>query len=94
MKIPETIKIGANIITVVLKPHYAIDSTCNGGWAMWEKNTLILADDMPEDRTATTLLHEILHFLNIYFEEKEATNISEGLMQIIRDNNIDFLNHG
>lgn len=90
MKIPNKIKIGACIIIIERRPHREIDSECNGGWAMWEENKLILADDMPEDREAVTFLHEILHFINIYLEEKEATFISEGLMQVIRDNGIEF----
>ena len=51
---------------------------------------LVLASDMPEDRTAVAFLHEILHFVNTYLEEKEVTFISEGLMQVIRDNDLDF----
>ena len=90
MKIPARIKIGANTVFIERRPRAEIDGECNGGWAMWESNKLILANDMPEDREAVTFMHEILHFINVYFEEQLVTNISESLMQVIRDNNIDF----
>lgn len=90
MKIPDRIKIHANEITIKRVPHSQIDLEGNGGQALWEQNILILADDLPEDRTAVSFLHEILHFINTYLEEKEATFISEGLMQVIRDNDLDF----
>ncbi len=91
MVIPTTLKIGANTITVIRKPMCEIDSDCNGGWAHWEKNTLYLADDMPEDREAEVFLHEILHFINVYLEEEQVTYISGLLLQVMRDNKINFL---
>ena len=90
MNIPDKLKIGANEVLVTRRPFAQIDAEGNGGIAFWEQNVLALADDMPEDRTAVAFLHEILHFINTYLEEKEATFISEGLMQVIRDNNLDF----
>ncbi|HLY40493.1 MAG TPA: hypothetical protein VKR52_04725 [Terracidiphilus sp.] len=90
MNIPEKLKIGANDVTIERRPFSQIDAEGNGGIAFWEQNVLVLADDMPEDRTAVAFLHEILHFINTYLEEKEATFISEGLMQVIRDNDLDF----
>jgi hypothetical protein len=91
MKIPKQIKIGANIVTVQRRPFAQIDAEGNGGIAFWEQNILVLASDMPEDRTAVAFMHEICHFINTYLEEKEVTFISEGLMQVIRDNKINFL---
>jgi hypothetical protein len=90
MNIPDKLKIGANEVRVERRPFAQIDAEGNGGIAFWEQNVLVLASDMPEDRTAVAFLHEILHFVNTYLEEKEVTFISEGLMQVIRDNDLDF----
>lgn len=89
MQIPKKIKIGANTFTIS-RGSFRTESDMDGGSCEWETNRIFLADDMPEDREATCFLHEILHGLNIYLTEEQATYLSEGLMQIIRDNNLDF----
>jgi|SRR6185436_5308986 len=89
MKIPEKIKIGGNNFKIS-RGSYRGEFDRDGGALYWETNDLYLANDMPEDREATCFLHEILHGLNIYLTEEQATYISEGLIQIIRDNNLDF----
>jgi hypothetical protein len=90
MIIPEKLRIHAQTIDVHNVPVDEIDKDGNGGRAIWEQNIIQLGADMPEDRTAVSFLHEILHFVNTYLEEKECTFISEGLLQVIRDNNLDF----
>jgi hypothetical protein len=90
MIIPEKLKIHAQTITIKRVPSSEVDSEGNGGSALWEQNIMLLANDLPEDRESVSFLHEILHFVNTYLEEKEATFISEGLLQVIRDNNLDF----
>lgn len=91
MIIPPVIRIGINTIMVVQKPMADIDSDCNGGWAHWEKNVLYLANDMPEDRKMETFFHEILHFINVYLPEEQVTFLSSSILQVIRDNKLDFL---
>lgn len=91
MNILQTLTIGANTIEVVLKPLAEIDSDCNGGWARWEHNQLIIASDIPEDRQAEIYLHEILHFINVYLEEEEVTYLSGALLSVIRNNKLSFL---
>lgn len=91
MELKKYYKIGANRVELRLKPCADITSDCDGGLANWERNTIDLGNDMPEDRQATAFLHEVLHMMNIYLTEEQATYISEGLTQIIRDNKINFL---
>lgn len=88
MKIPSSLKIGSQIIKVIQKPLLEIDSNCNGGWAMWEQNTLIIANDIPLARKEQIFIHEILHFINIYLEEEEVTYLSECIYQVFRDNKL------
>ena len=89
MKIPKKIKIGANIFSIK-RGSYTDDTSLDGGYLEWETNKMFVADDMPKDREATCFLHEILHGLNIYLTEEQVTYLSEGLMQVIRDNRLDF----
>ena len=90
MKIPSKLKVGANTFRVMRSPLNEGSSDHCGGWMDWESNTIFLGTDMPEDREATCFLHEILHALNVYLSEKETTYLSEALMQIIRDNKLNF----
>ena len=89
MKIPKKVKIGANTFTIK-RGSFRTESDMDGGFLEYETNILFLANDLPETRKATIFLHEVLHGLNIYLTEEQATYLSEGLMQIIRDNNLDF----
>lgn len=93
MKIPKLVKIGANTFKIS-RGSFRRESDMDGGSVEWESNLMFLADDMPEDREATCFLHEILHGLNIYLTEEQVTYLSEGLMQVIRDNKINFLYDG
>jgi hypothetical protein len=88
MNIPKQLKIGSQIIIVTQKPLDSIDSECNGGWARWEQNELILASNLPQDRKEQVFIHEILHFINIYLEEETVTYLSECIYQVFRDNKI------
>lgn len=88
MIIPNEIKIGTQIIKVTQLPRADIDSSCNGGWAKWEDNELIIASDVPQSRKEYTFFHEVLHFINVYFSEKEATYLAECLYGLLKDNDL------
>ncbi len=88
MKIPNELKIGTQTVKITQKPLSEIDSDCNGGWARWEQNEIIIASDVPQSRKEYLFFHELLHFINIYFEEKETTFLAEALYQVLRDNNL------
>ena len=90
MKIPDKIKVGGNIIKIVRGAYYTGTEQHDGGWLDWEQNTMFLSNDMPKDREATCFMHEILHAMNIYLKEEQVTYLSEMLMQVITDNNLDF----
>lgn len=89
-EIPTQLKIGANTVSVTLVKPADIDNEHNGGSASWEQNKIQLANDMPQDRTGTALLHEILHLVNIYLTEEETTYLSESLYQVLHDNKLEF----
>lgn len=91
MLIPEFITLNGQRIQIVQKPLAEIDSECNGGWAMWEQNKLIIANDIPPSRQALVFLHEILHFVNIYLDEETVTYLSEALYGAIVNNQLNFV---
>lgn len=86
MKNLKKLKIYGQTVKVTQKPLAEIDSDCNGGWARWEHNELIIANDVPQDRKELLLLHETLHFVNVYLTEEQVTYLSESLYQIVKDN--------
>lgn len=88
MNIPETIRVGSQTIKVIQKPLAEIDSDCNGGWARWEHNEIIIANDIPRERMEYIFLHEVLHFVNVYLTEEEVTYLAEAMYQINRDNKL------
>lgn len=89
MKIPRKLKIGGNIITVVRGTRQeGTGSDQDGGYSSWEDNEIFVADDMPQSRQETAFLHEILHQINVYLDEKEVTYLSESLYQVLKDNNL------
>lgn len=88
MLIPGKIKIGSQTITVTLTPACNIDSDCNGGWAKWEYNHLLIASDMPRERIEQVFIHEVLHFINVYLSEEQCTYLAEGMYAFLRDNDL------
>ncbi len=82
------IKIGGHDVTIEWRPLREIDSECNGGWALWEENKIIIANDIPETRQQEILIHEILHFVNVYMPESDVTYLAGVLFQILKDNDL------
>lgn len=91
IRIPSSLKIGGHTVEIEQRPLIEIDSECNGGWAIWEKNKIVIASDIPESRQLEILMHEILHFVNIYMDESDVTYLSSILFQIWDDNRSSLL---
>ena len=88
MIIPKEIRIGSQTIKVSLIPQAHIDSDCNGGWANWEHNHLMIASDMPQERIEQVFIHEVLHFINVYLSEEQCTYLAEGIYAFLKDNKL------
>ncbi len=88
MQIPQQVKIGSQDVKVTLTPRAHIDSDCNGGWAKWEDNEMMIASDMPQQKIEYTFFHEALHFINVYLTEEQCTYIAEGMYAFLSDNNL------
>ena len=76
------------MVKVIQKPICDIDGSCNGGWAKWEQNEIIIGSDLPQDRKEQVFIHEIVHFINISFSEETTAYLSECIYQILVENNM------
>ena len=88
MKIPSKLKIGGNVISIIRGQRPESGTDQDGGWSSWEDNEIFIADDMPQSRQETALLHEIFRQINVYLDEKEVTYLSESLYQVLKDNHL------
>jgi hypothetical protein len=102
MKIPLSIKIGAHTVSVEMPDSNEEIGDKTGedlGDTLLAQNRIRVCakydgDDVPESMMAEVFLHEILHYV-LYQAghglcEQEVTAAASGLLQVIRDNNLDF----
>jgi len=87
MKIPNVLKIGGHYITVNVTPDVPND---NCGQFDIKKNLILLHENQEQTQLEASLIHEILHALNICLDEREVEFLSQGLYQVIKDNNLVF----
>lgn len=102
MKIPANLKIGAHNVKV-LYPYYFRENPDLGGQADYQNGEIRVSDRSSdggiklESDIAVIFLHEIIHWVcHVYngecsLGEKETCALSQGLLQVICDNNLDFI---
>uniref|UniRef100_A0A6M3J4C3 Peptidase n=1 Tax=viral metagenome TaxID=1070528 RepID=A0A6M3J4C3_9ZZZZ len=105
MKIPRTVKIGAARYAVKMEVEaFASIDAPNGmkenvGEHVPSLRILRVSDrshgkKIPEESVTDTILHEILHAVSrvygIGLDENQVAGLTGGLMQVIRDNKLDF----
>lgn len=95
MEIPKHLKILGKIVTV--KKVHSTEIDCAGDWDdSWYCIRLKDLDDplYPKDKVEEALLHEVFEALNSFcdleVDHKTLSILSEGLYQVMRDNNLDF----
>ena len=98
LKLPETLKVGP-INYEVLYPYIWVDNYARGMTHLTKGYIKVSDKDGPfeqaDQKILETFLHEIVHAIdNIYlgsvFEEDDVAIIGIALLQVIRDNNINF----
>lgn len=87
MKIPNVLKIGGHYITVNVTPDVPND---NCGQFDIKKNEILLHQDQKQTQLEASLIHEIIHALNISLHEEQVEFLAQGLYQVISDNNLVF----
>lgn len=100
MKIPRSIKIASHKVKIrVVKNIKEPEGVL--GYADLTHNLIVLRTEyngqsLDESTKAEVLLHEIIHqvaqLYGISLTEKEVQQLGAGLLQVIRDNHLDFLN--
>ena len=98
MKIPDKIKIGGHWVNVVRVESFDGHDGM-AGQAKHTKMEILLAekcygDEQAESNVAVGLLHEIVHHVDSLYQtglkERQVDTLSEGLFQVLRDNELDF----
>lgn len=82
MKIPSSLKVGAHTIKVRT---VTLDKC---GEFNREKQTIFLADWLPETQREATFIHELLHALNNELDHALLDSLAEQLYQVMRDNRL------
>jgi len=90
MKIPKTLKIGGHIVKI----DYTQDLENDNGNSDFSKNLISICKTLPQDQKESTLIHEILHFLNSTLGGENTLShclldsLAEQIYQVLKDNNL------
>ena len=83
MKIPNRLKIGAHIYTVIVT-----DLETKYGLHDCSSATITIDASLPDSRKGSTLLHEVLHALNSELDHALLDSLSEQIYQVLSDNDL------
>lgn len=91
MKIPKKLKIGGHIVTVKVVDNVANEenTTWAGGWTD-SQNLIEIRKAQAQSQKEVTLLHEILHCINLQLNHDHVEFLSQALYQVIKDNKLYF----
>lgn len=91
-KEPQTIKIGGHTITIDFECKFIDDEVYKLGSFDIVKHVIEIRKGLEKSRAESTLLHELIEWLNndleLGIEHKSITTLAEGLYQIIADNKL------
>lgn len=96
MNIPTTVKVGSQRIKVLMIDSLPGDNLgmAKQGVGKIEVSKTCRGEVVPEDSLADTFLHEIIHVVSgtygIGLKENQVSGLAGGLLQVIRDNGLDF----
>jgi uncharacterized protein YpuA (DUF1002 family) len=100
MKIPRSVKISSHRIKVKIRKKVTGEMADTFGFANLTHNEIVLRSHLggkpvPESVKAETFLHEIIHHVSsnygISLTEKEVQQLGTTLLQVIRNNKLNFL---
>ena len=89
MKIPKKLKIGGHIIKVDCSE----ELRGANGMSSYMTNTIKLCKSLPQSQKESTLIHEIMHFINSDLGDREShhailSSLAEQLYQVLKDNHL------
>jgi len=88
MKIPSSLKIGGHTISIKMG---SLDGKL--GESDYDKGLITIDKNSPQSIQESTLIHEVIHFLNTTLGDSEMghsliDSLSEQLYQVLKDNNL------
>lgn len=89
MKIPKKLKIGGHIVTVREVEEVVDGEKWAGGWTE-SQNLIEIRKAQAQSQKEVTLIHEILHCINLQLDHDHVEFLSQALYQVIKDNKLYF----
>jgi Zn-dependent peptidase ImmA (M78 family) len=83
MILPSKVKIGAHTIRV----RY-VDTMEEFGSADWNTGEILINSNMPQSLQESTLIHEMIHFMNSTLDHELLDSLAEQLYQALKENNL------
>jgi len=88
VKIPETVKVGPFNFTITM-----MKTLEELGCTFYDKQEIWIRDDLSEDGARETFFHEVLHAISLVYcndelSESHIRQMSIGLYQVLKDNNL------
>ena len=84
MRIPSKIKVGGHVYTIELVDHELIESDC--GEVNRARSTIRLRNDLTASQLEESFIHEVVHLINLSWDEERVEFISNIIYQILKDN--------
>lgn len=88
MKFPDSLKIGAHEVKVVVTEHW---KTREGDlYAEWipHENTIYIANDVSETMQFSSFIHEIFHVMNATLDHALLDSLAEQISQVLLENGL------
>jgi hypothetical protein len=82
MIIPNKVKIGGHVLTVVQKE--MVESDC--GETDYEKGLIIINKNLPQTLKESTFIHEAMHVMNTTLNHELLDSLAEQMYQFLKDN--------
>jgi len=82
------IKVGGNYYTIKLVDREDIGDERDAGECNSARLLIKIGKDMPQGAKESTLMHEILHAINITMEEKDVEFLAQALYAVLKDNKL------
>lgn len=86
MKIPKKLKIGGHLVSVVFDSTRF--ETDDSGLSDRNKNEIVIDRHLAQSQQESTLIHEILHYINAPLDHALLDSLSEQLYQVLSDNDL------
>lgn len=85
MNLPDSVKIGAHDIKIVVASHWKDGGDNYGEWVAQDQ-TIYIREDLKESQLFSTLLHEAMHVMNSTIDHVVLDSLAEQISQFLWEN--------